>query len=144
MQPPQNGATAQGIRQGTPQLQLQQQAGQGLRATPPRPSNLSPTGAHFPAQAVPSGSVNLQAVVQLVQRQNPHLSLPDATKVALDQLARHQAQAQENLRNAGQNGLLQQHLQQQIAKNSPTQQNQQIRRSPSQPNQQAQGQQRMS
>lgn len=141
MQPPQNGTVAQGIRQGTPQqLQLPQQPGQGLRATPPRPSNLSPTGAQFTLSGSPQ--VSLQAVTQLVQNSNPQLTVQEASKIALDRIARHQ---QEALRNAGTNGLMQQHLQQQLAKNSPTLANQQIRRSPSQPtNQSPQGQPRMS
>ena len=123
MQPPQNG-TAQGIRQATPgqQLQLpqQQQTATGLRATPPRPSNLSPTAQHFP---VTNPSINLQSVLAFVQQNNPQLSLQDATKIALEQLARFQQ---------GANNLLQPHLQSQLAKSSPTQQNQQIRQSPSQ------------
>jgi hypothetical protein len=125
MQPPQNGAVVQGVRQGTPQQQLQLplQAGQNLRATPPRPANLSPTAQNF--------SVNLQNMVSLVQQNNPQLSLQDAQKVAVE-LVRQQASG---------NGLMQQHLQQHLAKSSPTQQTQQIRRSPSQ---NAQGQQRMS
>jgi hypothetical protein len=126
MQPPQNGAVAQGVRQGTPQQQIQLplQAGQNLRATPPRPANLSPTAQTFPA--------NLQTMVTLVQQNNPQLSLQDAQKLAVELVTRQQASG---------NGLMQQHLQQQLAKSSPTQQNQQIRRSPSQ---NAQGQQRMS
>jgi hypothetical protein len=142
MQPPQNGAVAQGIRQVTPQQQLQlpQQPGQGLRATPPRPSNLSPTAAHFAQHG--TQQVSLQAVTQLVQNSNPQLSIQDATKIALDRMARlQQQQQQQNLQNAGTNGLMQQHLQQQLAKSgSPTQANQQIRRSPSQPTNQPQGQ----
>ena len=145
MQPPQqNGAVAPGIRQGTPQQQisLPQQPGQGLRATPPRPPNLSPTGTHFATVATPT--LNLQTVLQIVQQNNPKLSAPEATKIAVEHLARLQM---ESLRNAnGTNGLMQQHLQQQLAKASPTQQNQQIRRSPSQtanpPH--PQGQQRLS
>jgi hypothetical protein len=131
MQPPQNSAVAQGIRQGTPQQQLQlpQQGAQGLRATPPRPSNLSPTGAHF--TAVPN-NLNLQTVLQLVQQNNPQLSLPEATKLAVEHISRLNALQQESMRNPGANGLMQQHLQQQLAKSSPTQANQQIRRSPSQ------------
>lgn len=125
MQPPQNGVVAQGVRQGTPQqLQLPPQAGQNLRTTPPRPANVSPTAQHF------SGS--LQAMVVLVQQNNPNLSLQEAQKFAVEIVARQQASG---------NGLMQQHLQQQLAKSSPTQQNQQIRRSPSQ---NAQGQPRMS
>jgi hypothetical protein len=86
----------------------------------------------------------LQTVLQIVQQNNPKLSAPEATKIALEHLARLQM---ESLRNAnGTNGLMQQHLQQQLAKASPTQQNQQIRRSPSQtanpPH--PQGQQRLS
>jgi hypothetical protein len=114
MQPPQNSTLAQGLRPGAPQqLQLPQQPGQGLRVTPPRPANLSPTGQHF---TTGTPALSLQPVLQLVQQQNPQLSLQDATKVALDHLTRLQQQ---------------QHLQQ-LAKSSPTQQNQQIRRSPSQ------------
>lgn len=135
MQPPQNGI-AQGIRQVTPgqQLQLQQQTPQGLRVTPPRPTNLSPTAQHFPGNP----NINLQSVLQLVQQTHPQLSSQDATKIALDQLARFQ-QGQNN-------NLLQQHLQQ-FPKSSPTQPNQQIGRSPSQnvttPHVPQQGQQRM-
>jgi len=125
---------AQGGRQSAGQIQLNQQQAQGLRATPPRPSNLSPTGQHFPNA---SPSISLQSVVQLLQQNNPQLSMQEATKLAIEHLSRMQQ---------GANGLLQQHLQQQLAKSSPTQQNQQIRRSPSQnpstPHQQ--GQQRMS
>src|SRR5271169_5753033 len=135
MQPPQNG-TAQGIRQVTPgqQLQLPQQTPQGLRVTPPRPANLSPTAQHFPGNP----GINIQSILQLVQQTHPQLSVQDATKIALDQLARLQQ---------GPNNLLQQHLQQQFPKSSPTQPNQQIGRSPSQnvttPHVPQQGQQRM-
>ena len=132
MQPPQNGAVTQGVRQ-IPQLQLPQQSPQGLRATPPHPSNLSPTASHFT-----NPGINMQSVVQMVQQNNPQFSVQEATKVALEQLNRFQT---------GTNSLLQQHLQQQFARSSPTLANQQIRRSPSQnpttPHPQ-QGQQRMS
>ena len=145
MQPPQSGTVAQGIRQGTPQQQLQlpQQGAQGLRATPPRPSNLSPTGAHF--TAVPN-TLNLQAVLQLVQQNNPSLSVPEATKIAVEHISRINSLQQESMRNQGANGLMHQHLQQQLAKSSPTLANQQIRRSPSQNTNtpHPQGQQRMS
>ena len=133
MQPPQqNGAAVPpGIRQATPQLQLPQQSPQGLRVTPPRPSNLSPTTQHF---SVSNPGINLQSVLAYVQQTNPQLSLQDATKVALEQLARFQQGAQNNL-----------HLQQQLVKSSPTLPNQQIRQSPSQNSTtpHAQGQQRM-
>jgi hypothetical protein len=131
MQPPQGSAVAQTIRQGTPQQQLQlpQQGAQGLRATPPRPPNLSPTGSHF--TSVPN-ALNLQAVLQLVQQNNPQLSLAEATKLAVEHISRLNSLQQESMRNTGANGLMQQHLQQQLAKSSPTQANQQIRRSPSQ------------
>src|SRR5208282_2290350 len=111
MQPPQNG-TAQGIRQVTPgqQLQLPQQTPQGLRVTPPRHANLSPTAQHFPGNA----GINIQSVLQFVQQSHPQLSAQDATKIALEQLTRYQQ---------GQNNLLQQHLQQ-FPKSSPTQSNQ--------------------
>jgi hypothetical protein len=135
MQPPQNGVVLQGIRTPQQQLQLPPQASQGLRATPPRPSNLSPTGANFPQPG--TQQVSLQTVTQLVQQNNPGMSAEDARKLALETIARHQ---KETMRNAG-NNLMQQHLQQSLAKSSPTQANQQIRRSPSQ---QPQGQQRMS
>jgi len=135
MQPPANGTVAQGIRQGTSQQQIQapQQPvqGQGLRATPPRPANLSPTAQHFPGVGNPA--INLQPVLQLVQQNNPKLSVQEATKIALEHVSRIQA---------GTNPMMQQHMLQQLAKSSPTQQNQQIRRSPSQTN--VQGQQRMS
>jgi len=144
MQPPQNGAIQQGqaIRQTTPQQQLQlpQQVPQGLRATPPRPAGLnSPTGAHFAGVGNPP--VSLPAVVQMVQQQNPQLSLAEATKFAMENIARIQAQ---QLANSGTNGVMQQHMQQ-LAKSSPTQANQQIRRSPSQnpSTPLSQGQQRM-
>ena len=137
MQPPQqNGAVVPpGMRQATPQLQLPQQSPQGLRVTPPRPSNLSPTTQHF---SVTNPGINLQSVLAFVQQTNPQLSHQEATKLALEQLARFQQGAQNN--------LLQQHLQQQLAKSSPTLANQQIRRSPSQNSTtpHAQGQQRMS
>lgn len=145
MQPPQqNGGVAPGIRQATPQQQLSlpQQPGQGLRATPPRPPNLSPTGTHFVPAATPN--INLQTILAIVQQNNPKLSIPEATKIAVDHMTRLQAESMRNA--AGANGLMQQHLQQQLAKSSPTQQNQQIRRSPSQnanpPH--PQGQQRLS
>jgi hypothetical protein len=135
MQPPQNGAVPQGIRTPQQQLQLPPQASQGLRGTPPRPSNLSPTGANFPQTG--AQQVSLQAVTQLVQQNNPGMSIDDARKFALERIAQHQ---QDAMRNAG-NNIRQPHLQQSLAKSSPTQANQQIRRSPSQ---QPQGQQRMS
>jgi lipopolysaccharide assembly outer membrane protein LptD (OstA) len=143
MQPPQSSALAQGIRQGTPQQQLQlpQQGAQGLRATPPRPSNLSPTGAHFTPGPNP---LNLQTVLQFVQQNNPQLSVAEATKLAVEHISRLNLQ-QESMRNTPANGLMQQHLQQQLAKSSPTASNQQIRRSPSQTTNtpHSQGQQRM-
>jgi len=145
MQPPQSSALAQGIRQGTPQQQLQlpQQGAQGLRATPPRPSNLSPTGAPFTPGSNP---LNLQTVLQLVQQNNPQLSVAEATKLAVEHISRLSNLQQESMRNtAAANGLMQQHLQQQLAKSSPTASNQQIRRSPSQATNtpHSQGQQRM-
>src|SRR5271169_5588957 len=128
MQPPQNGAVPQGIRQTTPQQQHQLPTQGGLRATPPRPGTLaSPTGGHFPNG---SPSVNLQTVLQMIQLAHPHLPLAEATKLAIENLPR--IQQQESLRNANANGVLQQHLQQQMAKSSPTQAPQQVRRSPSQ------------
>ena len=136
MQPPANGTAAQGIRQGTPQQQIQlpQQTAQGqaLRATPPRPASLSPTAQHFTGVGNPT--INLQPVLQIVQQNNPQLSVQEATKMALEHVTRIQG---------GTNPLMQQHILQQLAKSSPTQQNQQIRRSPSQPAN-VQGQQRMS
>jgi hypothetical protein len=124
MQPPQGAnALTQGLRQGVPQqIQLPQQP--GLRVTPPRPSNLSPTAQHFPAV----GNPQLQAVLQLVQQTNPQLSLPEATKIAVEHMNRLQAQAQAQ----ASNGMLQhlQQQQQQVAHSSPTQQNQQLRQSP--------------
>ena len=117
MQPPANATVAQGIRLGAPQqLQLTAQPGQGLRATPPRPANLSPTGQHFPA--VGNSTINIQPVVQIIQQQNPQMSMQEATKAAVEHIARRQHQQ----------------LQQQLAKSSPTQPNQQIRLSPSQAN----------
>src|SRR5579862_370825 len=131
MQPPQGGAVAQTIRQGTPQQQLQlpQQGAQGLRATPPRPPNLSPTGSHFTSAP---NAINLQTVLQLIQQNNPQLSVQEATKLAVEHMSRLNSLQQESMRNSGANGLMQQHLQQQLAKSSPTQANQQIRRWPSQ------------
>ena len=132
MQPPQNTTVPQGqaIRQTPPQQQIQlpPPAAQALRATPPRPTNLgSPTVAHFPG--VGTQTLTLQAALQYVQLTNPGLSLPDATKLAIENL-RMQAQSLQNA--AGANNAMQQHVQQPLAKSSPTQANQQIRRSPSQ------------
>jgi hypothetical protein len=129
MQPPQNGALPQGIRQTTPQQQHQLPSQTGLRGTPPRPVALSsPTTGHF----LGGSSLTLQNVLQMIQQNNPHLSVADATKLALDHLPRFQQQQQESLRNLTANGTMPQHLQQMV-KASPTQGTQQVRRSPSNP-----------
>jgi len=131
MQPPPNGNVGQGIRQTTPQQQLQlpPQAAQNLRATPPRPSlNNSPTTSHFTG-VTGTAAANLQPLLQIIQQNNPQLSVADATKVAIEHLGRIQ---QESLRGVGTNGILQHLPAKPMVKSSPTQANQQIRRSPSQ------------